>query len=324
MTESDQSKNLMKLNAYYNDTRYGNKKLMWLVEKREKVDETRALLRNIANVGKQGIKKTAFQVKCYLNPKLINDKKIKYQFDHSDELNYKVKGDYREHEIAVYTSIFGNYDHLIEPLYESKYCDYFAITDQEVSNSSVWKKLDCSGIDGFDKLDDYHKAKFCKMFPHILFPKYKYSIWVDGNVQIVADMMPLIDRMNNAAMATFENPRHNCIYTEARYNICQNNARVGELENQIQIYKQDGFPVQFGMREFSIIARKNQDVEMQHLMKLWWEQVSKYTMRDQISFPYVLWKNGHSIDYIKSLGLNWRWNPRFILYPHDWHITFDK
>lgn len=176
MTESDQSKNLMKLNAYYNDTRYGNKKLMWLVEKREKVDETRALLRNIANVGKQGIKKTAFQVKCYLNPKLINDKKIKYQFDHSDELNYKVKGDYREHEIAVYTSIFGNYDHLIEPLYESKYCDYFAITDQEVSNSSVWKKLDCSGIDGFDKLDDYHKAKFCKMFPHILFPKYKYSI----------------------------------------------------------------------------------------------------------------------------------------------------
>ena len=45
MTESDQSKNLMKLNAYYNDTRYGNKKLMWLVEKREKVDETRALLR---------------------------------------------------------------------------------------------------------------------------------------------------------------------------------------------------------------------------------------------------------------------------------------
>lgn len=105
MTESDQSKNLMKLNAYYNDTRYGNKKLMWLVEKREKVDETRALLRNIANVGKQGIKKTAFQVKCYLNPKLINDKKIKYQFDHSDELNYKVKGDYREHEIAVYTSI---------------------------------------------------------------------------------------------------------------------------------------------------------------------------------------------------------------------------
>lgn len=50
----------------------------------------------------------------------------------------------------------------------------------------------------------------------------------------------------------------------------------------------------------------------------------KKKLADQISFPYVLWKNGHSIDYIKSLGLNWRWNPRFILYPHDWHITFDK
>lgn len=162
MTESDQSKNLMKLNAYYNDTRYGNKKLMWLVEKREKVDETRALLRNIANVGKQGIKKTAFQVKCYLNPKLINDKKIKYQFDHSDELNYKVKGDYREHEIAVYTSIFGNYDHLIEPLYESKYCDYFAITDSLCEES--WK-------------NEYNYL----LFPHC-YKRFDSKYWAKRNV----------------------------------------------------------------------------------------------------------------------------------------------
>lgn len=324
MKENTQSRNLMKLNAHYNDARYGNRKLMWLVKMREKVDDTKALLKNISNIRNQGVKKTVFQIKCYLNPKLINDKKINYQFDHSNEFNYEVKNSYHRHEIAVYTSIFGNYDHLIEPLYKSEYCDYFAITDQQIPESSVWKRLDCSEIEGFNNLDDYHKSKYCKMFPHILFPDYKYSIWVDGNVQIVADMMPLIDRMGDAVMAAFENPKHDCIYTEARYNICQNNARINELENQILAYTCEGFPAHFGMREFSIIARKNQNAEMQNLMKQWWEQVNEYTMRDQISFPYVLWKNGLTIDYIKPLGLNWRWNPRFILYPHNWHITFNK
>lgn len=324
MIENVQSKNLMKLNAHYNDARYGNRKLMWLVGMREKADDTKALLKNISNIRNQGVKKTILQIKCFFNPKLINDKKIEYQFDHSYEFDYEIKNSYNKHEIAVYTSIFGNYDHLIEPLYKSEYCDYFAITDQEIPESSVWKRLDCSMIEGFSDLDDYHKSKYCKMFPHILFPDYKYSIWVDGNVQIVADMMPLIDRMGNAAMATFENPKHDCIYTEARYNICQNNARINELENQITVYKREGFPAHFGMREFSIIARKNQNAEMQNLMKQWWEQVNVYTMRDQISFPYILWKNKLTIDYVKSLGLNWRWNPRFILFPHNWHITFNK
>ncbi len=322
--ESQQSKNLMRLNAYYNDTRYGNKKLMWLVGIREKVDETKALMKNIANIRKQGMKKTWLQIRCYFKPSLINDKKIVYDFNHDEEFNYIPKKQYSEREIVVYTSIFGNYDQLIEPLFKSPVCDYYAITDQEIPDTSVWKKYDTSHIEGFEQLDGYHKAKFCKMFPYKLFPEYKYSVWVDGNVQIVADLMPLVDRMENASMATFENPKHDCIYTEARFNICQNNVKSKELQEQVEQYKKEGFPVKFGMREFSIIARKHDDVELKKLMTHWWEQVNTYTMRDQISLPYVLWKNGHKIDYIKSFGVNWRWNPRFILFPHNWHIKFDK
>ena len=99
---------------------------------------------------------------------------------------------------------------------------------------------------------------------------------------------------------------------------------VDELKKQVDIYKKEGFPTQFGMREFSIIVREHNNSELKTLMDDWWKQVTIYTMRDQISFPYVLWKNNKPIDYIKSLGINWRWNPRFILYPHKWHINYDK
>lgn len=318
------SRNLMKLNVYYNDTRYSNKKLMFLVGLREHLEEVRIVFKGLINIRKQGIGKTWLQLKSLFCQKLVVDKKIEYSFDHTDELSYKIVKKHMPHEIAVYTSIFGGYDSLIEPLYKSEYCDYYAITDQEIPKDSIWKKIDTSALKDFNKMDDYHKSKYCKMFPHILFPNYQYSVWVDGNVQIVADLMPLVDRLGSFTMATFENPKHNCIYTEANFNICQNNVKVDELKKQVDIYKKEGFPTQFGMREFSIIVREHNNSELKTLMDDWWKQVNIYTMRDQISFPYVLWKNNKPIDYIKSLGINWRWNPRFILYPHKWHINYDK
>lgn len=321
--ESLESISLMKLNAYYQDRRFANKKLMKLFNTKEKVLEVNQLLKNISRVKKQGMRKTSLQIRAFFNPKLIIDSKMTYNFNHSAEIDYKPSKKKINGRIAVYTSIFGNYDSLIQPLYKSEYCDYYAITDQDIPNNGIWKKIDTSKIDGFDELDNYQKSKYCKMFPHILFPEYEYSIWVDGNVQIVADVVPLVDRLEEERfMGTFGNPLHNCIYTEALYNIYQGYAKTSELEKQIEEYKKEGFPKNYGMREFSIIVRKHNESQCVKLMDKWWNQVNTYTMRDQISLPYILWKEGKTIDTIQLLGQNWRWNPRFMWYPHNWHINY--
>ena len=172
-------------------------------------------------------------------------------------------------------------------------------------------------------MDNYHKAKFCKLFPHKIFPDYEYSIWIDGNAQIVADMYPLVDRLiDNHVMAAFQNPLHNCIYTERNFLIFIDSVNMEEIDKQINDYKNAGFPKHFGMREFSIIVRKHNDSKLQNLMDQWWEQVNKYTMRDQISFPYILWKNGETIDYIQMFEGNWRNNPRFLHHMHKWSHKF--
>lgn len=322
--EDENSKNLMRLNAYYRDKRYRNKRLMSLFNAREEFKKFIMLFKDILKIRQNGWKKTKLKVRAFFNRKIIEDYNLEYDFNHSYELEYKSKGKKINGKVAVYTSIFGNYDSLIEPLYKSENCDYFAITDQNIPQDSVWKKYDISKVAGFDKMDDYHKSKFCKMFPHVLFPEYEYSIWVDGNVQIVADLLPLVDRTTDSCMATFKNPLHDCIYTEANYVICQNNVKVKQVLDQINAYKEMGFPKKFGMREFSIIVREHNNPECKKLMNDWWEQVNTYTMRDQLSFPYVLWKNGKNIDFVQLLGENWRWNPRFIWFSHNWHIYFSK
>ena len=320
--ESKVSKQLMKLNTFYIDN-YKNRELTITRKILHFIYSIFILIKKIVLLPKYGVAKTILNIRVLLNKKLFQDYTLKNDVGHENEINYKCKGRKINSKIAVYTSVFGNYDKIKEPLYVSNRCDYFAITDQDIPSDSVWKKIDCSVIEGFENLDNYHKSKFCKLFPHKILPNYEYSIWIDGNAQIAADVYPLVDRMKDSlVMASFQNPFHDCIYTERNYLIFIDAVDMKAIDRQMADYKNDGFPKKFGMREFTIIVRKHNDKKLQKYMEDWWEQVNKYTMRDQISFPYVLWKNGETIDYIQMYDGNWRDNPRFLYHDHSWRHKF--
>lgn len=323
--EDRNSISLMKLKVFYQDKREVNKIWMTLFNIRKKAKEFFEFLKLPLNFGKKDIRYIILKAKAFLYPGTIYDHRLVYSFNHSYEIDYQTTGKKIDRKIVVYTSIFGNYDPLIEPLFVSDKCEYWAITDQNIPENSIWKKYNTKRLSGFDGMDGYHKSKFCKMFPNILFPDNDYSIWVDGNVQIIADLYPLVDRLeNDKFIAAFQNPFHDCIYTEMNYNICENNVDIDALTKQVEEYKREGLPKHFGMRELTIIVREHSRLECINLMKLWWDQVNKYTMRDQISFPYIIWKSGMSMKDVQIIGENWKWNPRFMWYPHNWHISFDN
>ena len=272
--------------------------------------------RCFANVFKNGIKKTFLKIFWTMFPKRIVNYELKYDFEDNSEFVLQANLFENMPKVVVYTSVFGNYDRIQEPLFVNDQIKYIAITDQDFPSNSAWEKFDTSQLTGFDSLDAYHKSKFCKLNPHILFPSYDYSIWVDGNVQIVADIFPLILKMDNHFMGTFRNPIHDDIYTEGRFCIYYDAVKIKEVNHQLSIYKEEGFPEHFGMREFSIIVREHNNEKCIDLMEQWWREVNTYTMRDQLSFPYLLWKNKLPIDTVRLLGENWRHNPRFIANAH--------
>lgn len=314
--ENESSINLMKLNQIRLDLEHSMRPTLWRPIKR-----VAGIAKEIVLLPRNGLMKTGIKIASRINPMFMKDYTLTYSHE-SSEINYVSTGKEISGKIAVYTSVFGNYDKIQDPLYISEYCDYYAITDQKLSNNSVWKKYDDSRIPGFANLDNYHKAKYCKMFPHILFPDYDYSIWIDGNILIVADLYPLVDRMTNSYIAMFNNPIHNCIYTEKKFVIYYDYVKNSDITNQINTYKSEGMPAHFGMRECSIIVRQHSNIACQKLMNEWWIQVNKFTMRDQISLPYVIWKNNMTIEDIQLLGDTWRWNLRFVQLKHNNHITY--
>ena len=183
-------------------------------------------------------------------------------------------------KIAVYTAIIGGYDDPKPFIPQNVDCDYFLFTD----NSRI--------PDQFKQLSPRMQAKWYKLHPHVLFPDYDLIIWVDGCAYFLSDRF--VERMikeigDNEIMCCRHPENRNCIYDEAEY--CKNMPKYVSqpIDNQVEQYKNDGYPRQNGLYACGIIVSKPTTNTKIFMGAWWYENVSK-TYQDQLSFPYVSWK----------------------------------
>lgn len=295
--ESRESKNLLKLNQDYFDVYYSSAYQKYLNKKTRKM--------NIKMVWNQ-IKTGYFihRIGTMFFPDVKNN--ISYVQD-------KSVCDIGKAKIAVYTVIIGKYDELKEPLYISSQCDYFLVTDSDIDvSNSVWEKIDINNLSNIN-MDGYSntkKARYIKTHPHKLFSNYEYSIFLDGNFLIVADLVPMVEMLGEYKFATHLHPTNCCIYKEARDIIALNKENEKKVKQQIECYKKEGFPAKYGLFETNVLVRKHNSKECVMVDEEWWNQMEHFTLRDQLSLTYVLWKLSFGIGFVKILGDNPRKNPR--------------
>ena len=68
-------------------------------------------------------------------------------------------------------------------------------------------------------------------------------------------------------------------------------------------YVKENFPHKLGLVESNVMIRKHNKNESIELMEKWWNEINKYSHRDQLSFNYLLWKTGIKIKYFSKLIL---------------------
>lgn len=208
---------------------------------------------------------------------------------------------------VVYTAIFGNMDVLEEPMYVSENVDYIVITDSEIPSSSKWKKYNNNQLyDCIREFDNRKKNRYCKLFPNELFPEYKYSVYIDGQIKICGDVSKYVTKLHSKPIAMFGHPYRNDTYMEAMAVVKLNNADPRKVKKQIEYYRKAGFPEKYGLFENGFIVREHGDKRCVSIMNEWWRQLNRFTMRDQISFMYSLWKNGYDASFVKMIGVNMR------------------
>lgn len=238
-------------------------------------------------------------------------------------VNRKIKKEripnyFSEHRIAVYSVVFGKYDIIPEPYYHPDNIDYFLITDQSLDlTNSVWQKMDISNYEqDIKELNNIEKNRYFKMFPHLLFPKYKYSIYIDGNVQVISDLTEYIYHLEECGLAAHMHSMRDCVYEESGAIIFSKKEKRTNMEKHIKHLMKEAFPKHYGMLECNVLVREHNSM-CKKIMEMWWEEFTIYSKRDQISLPYVLYKNNISIDEVGTLGDNVYENPSFRIHTHN-------
>jgi hypothetical protein len=193
-------------------------------------------------------------------------------------------------KFLVLTSITGGKDKLLDPPQVFDNCDYIAYTDKKNNDIKVWEQRSVLEFSGIDAFKDRRNAKPYKILSAVMFPQYEYIIWEDGNHQLKVDPQTILDEYGeDVDMLLFKHPDRTCLYQELNACAQWNLDHRENLEIQFRFYKASNVPEHFGLFELSTFIVKTSEVVKQ-LQLMWWEQICKFSSRDQISLPYCLWK----------------------------------
>lgn len=220
--------------------------------------------------------------------------------------------DMTDKKVAIYCCVTGGYDVIKKPLYKNRLVDYFLVTDEE-GTFDGWDKIKMPNNIIEKKLDNVSLNRFVKMHPYEIFHDYDYAIYVDGKVRIISDLIELLSYTNcYYGIAMHNHTYRNDIYEEEKACIAYKKGNLGALRRQIERYEEERFPHDFGMREASVIAFDLNNSNGKRIMDKWWNEfVNSNSKRDQIALPYVIWKDGRTIEDIGTFGNSVEINPKF-------------
>lgn len=213
-------------------------------------------------------------------------------------------------KIAIYTCIINGYDEVMEPLAVEDNCDYFLISDKPPKDLKIFQWINYKDVVP-DQYTDYATInRYCKMHAHEIFSAYRYSIYLDGKVQIVNNIKSYIYNTGKLGISLHKHGFMDCIYVEGIRMVGVGISNSAEVIDQMRRYLYDGMPRHYGTFECRVVVRDHNNISGNKVMEEWFEEYYNNAKRDQFSLSYVLWKNGWKYDDVGLIknGISWDCN----------------
>ncbi|RZC79825.1 hypothetical protein C5167_042399 [Papaver somniferum] len=221
--------------------------------------------------------------------------------------------------IVVSSCIFGSSDFLRRPTsrkiseYSKKnVCFVMFLDEQTISKlSSEGHVRDDRGYIGLWKIvivrnlpyvDMRRTGKVPKFLSHRLFPSARFSIWLDSKMRLHTDPMLILEYFlfrNGSEYAISNHYDRHCVWEEVLQNKRLNKYNHSAIDEQFNFYQSDGLTkfdpsdsntlLPSYVPEGSFIVRAH--TPMSNLFScLWFNEVDRFTSRDQLSFAYTYLK----------------------------------
>lgn len=232
------------------------------------------------------------------------------------------------HDVIVASAIFGNYDVIQQPMNVSedakKNIPFYMFLDEETEeymrNSSILGSSKWVGlwriivVHNIPYKDARRNGKVPKLLLHRLFPNVRYSIWIDGKLKLVADPYQILERFlwrENATFAISRHYRRFDVFVEAEANKAAGKYDNATIDYQIDFYRKEGLtpyseaklPITSDVPEGCVIIREH--IPITNLFTcLWFNEVDRFTSRDQLSFSTVRDKIMSKVDWGVNMFLD--------------------
>ncbi|CAN6337064.1 unnamed protein product [Urochloa humidicola] len=229
---------------------------------------------------------------------------------------------------VVASAIFGNYDILQQPENISDFLKdtvcFFMFLDEEteaaLKNSTTIDHTKRIGlwrvvvVRNLPYSDARRNGKVPKLLLHRLFPNVRYSIWIDGKLKLVRDPYQVLERFlwrKNVSFAISRHYRRFDVFEEAEANKAGGKYDNASIDYQIEFYKREGLthyssaklPITSDVPEGCVIIREH--IPMTNLFTcLWFNEVDRFTSRDQLSFSTVRDKIRSRVNWTAAMFLD--------------------
>jgi hypothetical protein len=199
--------------------------------------------------------------------------------------------------VALLTAIYGGFDRL-RPLPDGHGFDMaVCVTDDPTLTADGWTVVHVPSEDG-PRL----AAKRPKMMP-FEFVDADLAVWLDGSAQVVDPTFRdfCVAAADGLDLVAWDHPEdRDCLYQEVDYCWHWEKYRDFPLRQQAAFYRALGMPERFGLWACGTLVWRNTP-EARLFGAAWLEEQRRWSIQDQVSFPYLLW----------------RMQPRFGTFPAD-------
>eukprot|EP00249_Psilotum_nudum_P014361 c24783_g1_i2 orf=397-1842(-) len=214
-------------------------------------------------------------------------------------------------QVVVASAIFGNYDQMQQPKNISQeamnsVC-FFIFIDEEteqflkkerpsgnIKKIGLWRVVVAHNL---PYSDARRNGKIPKLLLHRLFPNAQFSLWIDGKLELVVDPYQILERFlwrSNSTFAISQHYKRFNVFEEAEANKAAGKYDNVSIDVQVDFYRNEGLkpfdrsksPVISDVPEGCVIIREHTTITNLFTC-LWFNEVDRFTSRDQLSFAIV-------------------------------------
>lgn len=188
--------------------------------------------------------------------------------------------------LALVTSIYGDYDELVDPPVQDGVDDYVAVVDRHHPGTRLWRQV----IEPRTHMHPRLAAKVAKCRPD-WYTDCGRTVWIDGGARLLHQGAAQW-AAEHGPFAQFVHPERQDIEAEAMVSAGMRKYADQPVLEQVAYYKKLGMPDNFGLWATGMIVRDNTFNSPGRLMgEMWMAEQIRWTYQDQLSWPFLLWRS---------------------------------